>query len=38
VALDEEMANLSKFQRAYEASAKVLQTVDGLLSGLLQGL
>jgi flagellar hook-associated protein 1 FlgK len=37
-ALDEEMANLSKFQRAYEASSKVLQTVDSLLNGLMQDI
>jgi flagellar hook-associated protein 1 FlgK len=38
VALDQEMANMSQFQRAYEASSKVLQTADSLLAGLMQDL
>jgi len=38
VSIDEEMANMTRFQRAYEASTKVLRTVDDLLSGLMQEL
>lgn len=38
VSLDEEMANLSMYQRAYEANAKVLQAADQLLAGLMQTL
>jgi flagellar hook-associated protein 1 FlgK len=37
VSVDEEMVNLSKFQRAFQASVKVLQTADELLAGLIQG-
>jgi flagellar hook-associated protein 1 FlgK len=36
VSLDEEMANLVAAQRAYEASARVLTTVDSLLEVLLR--
>jgi flagellar hook-associated protein 1 len=36
VSLDEEMVNLTKYQRAYQAAAKVLSTVDELLQELLQ--
>ncbi len=35
VSLDEEMVTLSKYQRAYEAAAKVLSTVDELLGELI---
>jgi flagellar hook-associated protein 1 FlgK len=35
VSLDEEMVNLQRYQRAYEAAAKVLSTVDSLLEELL---
>jgi flagellar hook-associated protein 1 FlgK len=35
VSLDEEFVNLTKFQRAYEASSRVLATTDQLLSELL---
>jgi len=35
VSLDEEMANMVRFQRAYEAAAKFLSTVDQLLGTLL---
>ena len=38
VSLDEEMANLSMYQRAYQANAKVLQAADQLLAGLMQTL
>lgn len=36
VSLDEEMVNLTKFQRAYQAATKVLATVDELLQELIQ--
>ena len=36
--LDEEMIAMTKYQRAYEASAKVLSTVDQLLEELLMRL
>lgn len=35
VSLDEEFVNLTKFQRAYEASARVLQVADELLKELM---
>jgi flagellar hook-associated protein 1 FlgK len=38
VSLDEEMVNLSQYQRAFEASTRVLRTVDELLRGLLENL
>jgi flagellar hook-associated protein 1 FlgK len=38
VNIDDEMTNLSAFQRAYEANSKVLQTVDTLLQGLMEAL
>ena len=38
VNLDEEMISLTKFQRAYEASARVLNTADELLAQLIQSL
>lgn len=38
VNLDEETANLLKYQRAYEASSRVLQTIDGLLNQLINNL
>jgi len=36
VSLDEQMTNLDQFQRAYEASADVLQTTNTLLGELMQ--
>lgn len=38
VSIDEETVKLTQFQRAFEASTKVLQTVDSLLQGLMQDL
>lgn len=35
VSLDEEMVNLQRYQRAYEAAGKVISTVDALLEELL---
>lgn len=38
VNLDEEMVNLSKYQRAYEAASRVLTTADELLENLINTL
>ncbi|MEI8257461.1 MAG: flagellar hook-associated protein FlgK, partial [Deltaproteobacteria bacterium] len=38
VSLDEEMVNMTRFQRAFEASTRVLKTADELLAGLMQML
>ena len=35
VSTDEEMMNLMKFQRAYQASLRVIETADSMLSQLL---
>ncbi len=36
VSLDEEMTNMSNFQNAYEASAKVIQTAETMMTDLMQ--
>jgi flagellar hook-associated protein 1 FlgK len=36
VSLDEEMVNLAKYQRAFEASSKLLTTVDELFKELMR--
>jgi flagellar hook-associated protein 1 FlgK len=38
VSTDEEMVNLSRYQRAYEAASKLISTADELLAGLIQNL
>lgn len=38
VSLDEEMVDLTKYQRAFEASTKILTTVDELYAGLMRDL
>lgn len=38
VSLDEEMANMLQFQRAYEANAKMISTIDQLLDVVVNGL
>jgi flagellar hook-associated protein 1 FlgK len=38
VSLDEEMVNLTKYQRAYEATAKLIRLVDELLGDLMRTL
>jgi flagellar hook-associated protein 1 FlgK len=38
VSMDEEMVSLSRYQRAYEASSKLIQTADELLANLIQNL
>jgi flagellar hook-associated protein 1 FlgK len=38
VSLDEEMANLMKYQRAFQASSRVFTTVDNLLDTVINGL
>ncbi len=38
VSLDEENVKLTQYQRAFEASTRVLQTVDQLLDGLMKSL
>ena len=35
VALDEELANLIKFQQTYNASAKIISTADEMISTIL---
>jgi flagellar hook-associated protein 1 len=36
VSLDEEMTNMLKFQRAYDASAKLVKTVDDMMVSIIQ--
>ena len=38
VSLDEEMTNLIKFQQAYNASARVISTVNSMLDTLINQL
>ena len=38
VSLDEEMVSLTRYQRGYEAAAKLIKTVDELLASLMQTL
>lgn len=38
VSLDEEMTNMLQFQRAYEANAKMISTIDQLLDVVVNGL
>lgn len=38
VSLDEEMADLMKFQRAFQANSKVFNTIDQLLNTIVNGL
>ena len=38
VSMDEEMADLMKYQRAYEASARVVRAMDDLLNTIVNGL
>jgi len=37
VSLDEEAANLVKYERAYQAAARVMTTVDEMLDHLING-
>ena len=38
ISLDEEMSNLIIYQEAYNANARVLSTIDGLIGGLIEDL
>ena len=38
VSMDEEMADLMRFQRSYQASARVVRVMDELLDGLVNEL
>jgi flagellar hook-associated protein 1 FlgK len=38
VSLDEEMANLLKYQRAFQANSRVFNTIDSLLDTVVNGL
>jgi flagellar hook-associated protein 1 FlgK len=38
VSLDEEAAELMKFQRAYQASARVISIIDSMLDTVVNGM
>ncbi len=38
VSIDEEMTDMIRFQRAFEASSKIIQVVDELLDTVVNGL
>jgi flagellar hook-associated protein 1 FlgK len=38
VSMDEELINLSRYQRAYEAASKLFRTVDELLANLMRSI
>ena len=38
VSTDQEMINMLQYQRAYQASARVVQTMDSMLNTLITGL
>ena len=38
VSMDEEMGDLMKFQRAYQANARVVRVIDEMLDGLINNM
>ena len=38
VSLDEEMADLMRFQRSYQANARVVRVIDEMLDGLINNM